>query len=181
MEIARKLEVFAAGASWGAGRGVNAARAQDERGMNAALRARSAARAQIGAMSPHGRKLMTGSFVPLKKFALAAALGLVTLGAGVALAPSQAEARHRDRHWVAGSGLDFHYRPARRGHHWGHHRAPVYGYGYGHYRPIYRDVYRPPAYGYYAPAYRPAYFYGEHCVVKKKWRGFHRVRRVVCT
>ncbi|MFZ9500598.1 MAG: hypothetical protein ACO27F_03425 [Beijerinckiaceae bacterium] len=122
---------------------------------------------------------MIGSLVPLKKFALAAALGLGALGAGVAVAPSQAQAYHRDRHWVAGSGLDHHYRPARRGHHWGHHwghHRPAYGYGYGHYRPIVSHVYRPPAYGYHTPAY----FYGEQCVVKKKWRGFHRVRRVVC-
>ncbi len=100
-----------------------------------------------------------------------AALGLALLGGGLSLAPDQAQAYHRERHWVQGSGHEPHYRPAPRHRH--RHFAPVYSdYGY---RPFVRHVPRAPVAGYYAPA-----FYGEHCVVKKKWRGFHRVRRVVC-
>jgi hypothetical protein len=117
------------------------------------------------------------------RLARAALFGLALAGAGVAFAPADAQAGHRERHWTQGSGLDHHYRPVRRHHHHWRPHAPVYGYGYGGpaVRYVRREVYRPPVYGYYAPAYRPASFYGEHCVVKKKWRGFHRVRRVVCT
>jgi hypothetical protein len=130
-----------------------------------------------------GRKPMSVSLARMTSLAPArlargALLGLALAGAGAAFAPADAQAGHRERHWTQGSGLDHHYRPIRRNHHWRPH-APVYGYGYErpYVRHVHREVYRPPAYGYYAPAY----FYGEHCVVKKKWRGFHRVRRVVCT
>jgi len=80
-----------------------------------------------------------------------ALLGLALAGAGAAFASAPAQAGHRDGPW---------------GHAYGH------GYGYG----------RGPVYGFgrHAPVHRPVYGYG-HCYVKKAWRGFHRVRRVVCT
>lgn len=113
-----------------------------------------------------------------------AALAIATLVGAATFAPSEAQARH-ERGWVGGQGADFHYRPIRQVHReqrWSHrhhaqrrHYAPVY------YAPAYRaPVYHRPAPVYYQQSHYPAYGYQQNCVVKKRWHGLNRVRKVVC-
>jgi hypothetical protein len=111
-----------------------------------------------------------------------AALAVTGLVGIVTFAPTQAQARH-ERGWVGGQGADFHYRPARQV--WREqrlhqrHYAPRRHYAPVYYAPVYRaPIYRQPAPVYYQPY--PAYGHQQHCEVKKRWRGLHKVKKVVC-
>ena len=111
-----------------------------------------------------------------------AALAVTGLVGIATFAPTQAQAGH-ERGWVGGQGTDFHYRPARQV--WREqrlhqrHYAPRRHYAPVYYAPAYHaPIYRQPAPVYYQPY--PAYGYQQHCEVKKRWRGLHKVKKVVC-
>jgi len=105
-----------------------------------------------------------------------AALAVTGLVGIATFAPTQAQAGH-ERGWVGGQGADFHYRPARQV--WREQRLHQRHYAPVYYAPAYHaPIYRQPGPVYYQPY--PAYGYQQHCEVKKRWRGLHKVKKVVC-